>query len=189
MRCDDATSSRLTSPNPRLPRLRKLVPAEWINQLQVLLANAPAFAGYSLRPATRNDEAMLYDLHREAMRDYVDATWGWDEAWQRAHFSRTYAAAHNAVIVRSGTLPRDAGRVSLTRHWRKVFLRDVELVTAERNRGVGGAIVNAVIEMARADSRYVELYVLDRNPAQRLYARLGFRIIAEDGARRKMRVD
>jgi ribosomal protein S18 acetylase RimI-like enzyme len=165
------------------------VPAEWIEHLQAALGDAPAFAGYSLRPAARNDETMLYDLHREAMRDYVDATWGWDEAWQRAHFSRTYAAARNAVIVRTGASPRDAGRVSLTRHWRKIFLRDVELVAAERNRGIGGAVVAAIIDMARADNRYVELYVLDRNPAQRLYARLGFRVIAEDGARRKMRVD
>ena len=76
---------------------------------------------------------------------------------------------------------------SLTRHWRKIFLRDIELMGPERNRGVGTAIINAVLTLARNSDRYVELRVLRCNPAQRLYMRLGFRVIGDDGARLRMR--
>jgi GNAT superfamily N-acetyltransferase len=150
------------------------------------LAAEPAFGDCALRPATRADEAMLFALHRGAMREYVDATWGWNERWQQAHFAARYAPARNAVIVR-GANATDIGRVSLSRHWRTLFLRDIELIADERNRGLGSAIVRAVLALARAEDRPVELFVLNCNPARRLYSRLGFVVVGDDGARLTMR--
>jgi ribosomal protein S18 acetylase RimI-like enzyme len=46
-----------------------------------------------------------------------------------------------------------------------------------------------VLGIARATHRHVELRVLRNNPAQRLYARLGFRIVGEDTDRLWMRAD
>jgi GNAT superfamily N-acetyltransferase len=117
---------------------------------------------------------------------YVDATWGWDEEWQRAHFAANYAPAPGGDRARRNGPPRVWAN-SLTRHWRKIFLRDIELMGPERNRGVGTAIINAVLTLARNSDRYVELRVLRCNPAQRLYMRLGFRVIGDDGARLRMR--
>jgi GNAT superfamily N-acetyltransferase len=162
------------------------VAAAWIEPLRGTLAGARAFDGMALRAAARDDEDFLFALHRDAMREYVDATWGWNETWQRAHFAATFAPARQAVIVHAGKR-RDVGRVSLTRHWRKIFLRDIELLSPERNRGVGTAILEAVLTLAHGSNRYVELQVLRCNPAQRLYARLGFRVISDDGARLRMR--
>lgn len=161
--------------------------AGWIEPLAEVLAGAHAFRGRSLRAAEREDQDFLFALHRDAMRGYVDETWGWDEAWQHAHFAATFAPARQAVIVRGAAGRRDVGRISLTRHWRKIFLRDIELLGPERNHGVGTAILNAVLALARDSDRYVELRVLRCNPAQRLYARLGFRVIEDDGARLRMR--
>lgn len=162
--------------------------AAWIDSLTSALADAPAFRGWSLRAARPDDEPFLFALHRDAMRDYVQATWGWDEDWQRANFEATYAPERQAVIVHgAGPASRDVGRISMTRHWRKIMLRDVELLAPERNHGVGTAMVAAVLNLARESNRYVELRVLSCNPAQRLYARMGFRIIDDDGARLRMR--
>ena len=161
--------------------------AGWIEPLTDALADARAFRGWVLRGAQPTDEEFLFALHRDAMGAYVDQTWGWDEEWQRAHFAANYAPERQAVIVRGGTVLRDVGRISLTRHWRKIFLRDIELMGPERNRGVGTAIITAVVALARDSDRYVELRVLRCNPAQRLYARLGFRVIDDDGARLRMR--
>jgi GNAT superfamily N-acetyltransferase len=169
------------------------VAAAWIEPLSDALAHASAFRGWSLRGAGRNDEAFMFALHRAAMREHIGATWGWDEDWQRLNFAQTYAPARHAVLVRRGTAKdepdRDSGRLSLTRHWRKIFLRDIELLAPERNRGVGTAVVNAVLKLARDSNRHVELRVLRVNPAQRLYARLGFRVIDDDGARLRMRAE
>ena len=162
--------------------------AKWIEALAAILATAEAFRGCALRPARRDDEAFLFELHRSAMRDYVEAAWGWDERWQRDHFAGTYVPRRQAVIVRvdSGA-GRDIGRISVTRHWRKLFVRDIELLAEERNRGIGTALLRAVLMLAEREGRNVELLVLKHNPAQRLYARLGFRVIADDGARLAMR--
>ena len=158
----------------------------WIDALAAQLAAEPTFGDCSLRPATRADEAMLFALHRAALRDYVEATWGWNEHWQQAHFAGHYAPARNAVIVRGAA---DIGRVSLSRHWRALFLRDIELIASERNRGLGSAIVRAVLALAREEDRPVELFVLNCNPARRLYARLGFVVVGDDGARLTMRAN
>jgi GNAT superfamily N-acetyltransferase len=161
--------------------------ARWIDPLTKTLTGDAAFRGYALRQAIRDDEPFLYELHREAMRDYVEITWGWNEAWQRTHFATHYSPLHNAVIVRTGSLPADVGRLSLTRHWRSIFLRDIELAADERGHGIGSAIIGAVIALAEYSDRYVELNVLACNPARHLYARLGFRVIRDDGARLRMR--
>ena len=160
----------------------------WIEPLAARLAGAAAFRGCTLRPARRDDEEFLFALHRSAMQDYVEAAWGWDERWQREHFAATYAPRCQAVIVAAerGQL-RDIGRISLTRHWRKFFLRDIELVPEVRNRGIGTAIIGALLTLAAEETRAVELFVLKHNPAQRLYARLGFHVVDDDGARLTMR--
>jgi GNAT superfamily N-acetyltransferase len=157
-----------------------------MDPLAARLASDPAFRGFGLRPAQPDDREFLFDLHRSAMKSYVDATWGWDETWQRRHFERTYVPSRQAVIMRE-TPHRDVGRLSVTRHWRKFFLRDIELVAEERNRGLGSVILAALLALARSEARAVELIVLKCNPAQRLYARLGFQVIGDDGERLTMR--
>jgi len=165
------------------------VAAAWIEPLAERLARAPAFSGLSLRAAVAEDEPFMFELHRTAMRAYVEATWSWDDHWQRTHFAKNFEPWHHAVIVRREPRFADVGRLSLTYHWRRVFLRDIELVTSERNRGVGTAILDGVLELARESGRRAELMVLRCNPAQHLYARLGFRVVADDGARLMMRTD
>ena len=46
---------------------------------------APA---YTLRPATAEDYAFLYDLHVATMKEYVAQTWGWDDAVQQRDVPR-----------------------------------------------------------------------------------------------------
>ncbi|HUH94259.1 MAG TPA: GNAT family N-acetyltransferase [Casimicrobiaceae bacterium] len=160
----------------------------WIERLAAALDRSEAFRGCALRAARAEDRAFLFALHRSAMKGYVEATWGWDEEWQRRHFEQTYAPARHAVVVRHGEPVRDIGRISLTRHWRKIFLRDIELIPGERNHGLGGALIGALLGLARSERRAVELVVLKCNPAQRLYRRLGFEVIGDDGERLTMRM-
>ena len=85
------------------------------------------------------------------------------------------------------TNPANAVNATLYKNLNFVFLRDIELIATERNRGLGSAIVRAVLALARAEARSVELFVLACNPAQHLYARLGFCVVGDDGARLTMR--
>jgi len=76
------------------------VAASWIEPLKVLLSRGSAFRGFELRPASHLDEERLFALHREAMQDYVAATWGWDEAWQRAQMQSRAASLRAARFCR-----------------------------------------------------------------------------------------
>jgi ribosomal protein S18 acetylase RimI-like enzyme len=181
----------MASPTVEVEPPPTLIPSSrrvrWLEPLASRLARAEAFRGCALRAGRPEDCEFLFTLHRSAMKRYVQATWGWDEQWQRRHFEQSYRPARHAIVVRRDPRARDIGRLSLTRHWRKVFLRDIELVAEERNRGVGGALIAALLAQARSERRTVELVVLKCNPAQRLYQRLGFRVALDDGERLTMR--
>jgi len=163
----------------------------WIDSLAHEVAlrekRTPSVAEIALRCASRTDEPALYRVHREAMIAYVDATWGWDETWQREHFANTFSPRRNAIVVRANPGSAPLGRISITRHWRSIFLRDIELAPELRNRGIGGALLDAVLALARREHKSVELHVLRCNPAQRLYVRRGFEVTSADDARLTMR--
>lgn len=42
-------------------------------------------------PALESDFDFLSALHVAAMKEYVDKTWGWDEAFRASFFRRNYA--------------------------------------------------------------------------------------------------
>jgi len=42
------------------------------------------------RVAKSEDYDFLYALHCKTMRDYIEATWGWDEVWQQNHFKQHF---------------------------------------------------------------------------------------------------
>jgi len=65
--------------------------------------------------------------------------------------------------------------------WRaaEVFLADIEILPEWRGRGLGTAIVGAILADATTRGLPTSLQVLKVNPARRLYARLGFRVVAQ----------
>jgi hypothetical protein len=59
------------------------------------LAHSP----YQLRPATAADYDFLYQLKVAALKEYVAATWGWDEAYQRQHFAWDSSSSLRAKLT------------------------------------------------------------------------------------------
>lgn len=54
------------------------------------------------RPATETDFHFLYELHKSALGPYVEATWGWDEVFQRRWFEERFDPEANEVILVDG---------------------------------------------------------------------------------------
>lgn len=137
--------------------------------------NSPAFA---LRPLTIADSELAYAITREAMREYVEQTWGaWIEAEQRERHALRFRAGQQDFIVVNGI---ELGLRAL--EWRPgcVYLARLYLRTAAQGQGIGAAVLRDLLAQARAASRGVELQVLKVNTgAQRFYAWHGFERVGE----------
>ena len=142
---------------------------------------------YALRPVTEDDYDWLWALKQRTMRGYVEATWGaWDEGVQEIFFRQGFFPEKLQIIVAEG---RDAGLLEVERNLYEIFLRRIELAPECQGRGLGGAVVGDLAAEARARGRPLRLQVLKVNPAQRLYARLGLRVVGETATHRQMQLD
>jgi ribosomal protein S18 acetylase RimI-like enzyme len=65
----------------------------------------------------------------------------------------------------------------------RVAIVDLSVSPEARGRGLATWALSAILARAGAAGRAVELRVEPRNPARRLYERLGFRVVAEDDPR------
>ncbi|WP_427892774.1 N-acetyltransferase family protein [Kribbella sp. GL6] len=141
-----------------------------------------------LRPATAADGEFLYDLHRRALGDVVEATWGpWDDAVQR-EFHRAWFAPETIEIVLVDGEPAgmvQAGPADASTY----YISRIEIAPEVQGRGVGTTLLRQFVEHARtAGASAVELHVLQRNKAQELYQRLGFVVVEDDPPKLRMRL-
>jgi ribosomal protein S18 acetylase RimI-like enzyme len=66
---------------------------------------------------------------------------------------------------------------------------DIALLPASRGQGIGGAIVEDVLDHARTLGKGVSIHVERTNPARSLYDRLGFTMVEDRGAYDLLRAD
>lgn len=97
---------------------------------------------------------------------------------QRAHYRLHYADALFLLIERDGA---PIGRIYLHESAGEIRLMEVALVPESRGRGLGTTLVRAIVTEACERGVRLTLHVEPDNPAQRLYARLGFRRVETRG--------
>jgi inorganic pyrophosphatase/GNAT superfamily N-acetyltransferase len=130
-----------------------------------------------LRPGSPSDRAFLHHLHRESMRSHVERTWGaWNDEDQRRRFDDTTdPEVHDIIEYRGVTvgcqwIRQQPGCVELVRLY---------LLPEFQGRGIGTHLLTRLSARASSAGLPARLRVLRANPAQRLYGRLGFRIVEE----------
>ncbi len=134
-------------------------------------------AAYSLRPASDADYDLLYRLHVATMRPAVEATWGWDETFQRQFFKERWDPETRRIVVVDGV---DVGTITVDESPTTVFLGLLEIHPDRQCRGIGTAIIRDVLDAAHSVGLPVGLHVLKASPrARQLYERLGFVITEE----------
>jgi GNAT superfamily N-acetyltransferase len=125
----------------------------------------------STRPAVASDAEFVNALTRETMRPYVEATWPSADEREDYYRLNRFRQDETEIIQVDGA---DAGRITLTRHPGCLVLEEIHVAPGFQGRGIGEAVIRKVL--AEADDRRIptELKVLKKNPAQKLYLRLGF---------------
>jgi len=144
--------------------------------------------GIACRPATEADLPVLAETYVSTRAEEVAQT-GWPlEAQHRfltqqfeaqhLHYRAHYPNAEWLVIERDGV---PLGRLYLEEWEREIRLIDIALLPHARGGGIGGALVEDVIDAAAARGKAVSIHVERMNPAMRLYLRLGFAKVDEHG--------
>ncbi len=133
---------------------------------------------YHLRSASQSDRKFLYALHCRTMRGVIEATWGWDDPWQRTDFDRRFAAYLVSIIE-----AKDRAVGSLWLEWKpdSLYIHEVQIAPEFQGRGLGTAVIQDTITQGARRTLPVMLSVVPANPrAKQLYERLGFEVTQVD---------
>lgn len=144
--------------------------------------------GLTLRPISDADLPTLYRIYGSTRADELAQT-GWNAEQQTAfltmqfnaqhhYYAEHYAGAAFTLIERDG-LP--IGRLYLMRWPRELRIVDIALLPPYRSRGLGSAVLQAIIADGQRLQLPVTIHVEIFNPAMRLYQRLGFKQTADKG--------
>jgi ribosomal protein S18 acetylase RimI-like enzyme len=133
---------------------------------------------FQLRNATLDDLGLTYEITRDAMRGYVEQTWGrWDEDEQlQKHRDNYTPETHRLIEVGNAVAGFFVTEVLPTHVW----LVKLYLLRAFRGQGIGVALLTRILQDAGELGKPVRLRVLRVNTrAQALYARHGFKVFDE----------
>jgi ribosomal protein S18 acetylase RimI-like enzyme len=152
-----------------------------------------AISTVTLRPVTDGDRELLLSVYDAARAEELDRLpWGpgQREAFVRMQFDLQDAQyrMHNPhgrfdVVEVAG---RPAGRLYVDRRPDDIRIVDIALLPELRGAGIGGHLIQALIDEAAASGRTVSIHVEVHNRAAGLYRRLGFVAVGELGLYRRM---
>jgi GNAT superfamily N-acetyltransferase len=144
--------------------------------------------GISLRRERPEDEPFLIALYAStratemARTPWTDAQKSeflrWQFQLQTAHYRTHYHDADFCIIEEGGC---SIWRLYVHRGAQEIRLIDIALLPGWRRRGIGGGLVNALLQEAKTAKLPVSLHIEATNPARRLYYRTEFRHATELG--------
>ncbi len=145
-------------------------------------------AAVRLRPVGPDDAAFLTEVYASTRVDEM-ARLDWHEAQKRAFLTMQFEAQHKDYTARYRGARFDImeldgepiGRLYVDRRKGEIRVIDIALLPAYRGRGIGGALMQELLDEAAAAGKKVSIHVEQYNPAKRLYERLGFTPIADVG--------
>jgi ribosomal protein S18 acetylase RimI-like enzyme len=165
-----------TLPDPPHPFHAPPLPAELAAQGFVFRRENEADLPFLRRLyiSTRWDELAVVDWPDEHKIAFLESQFG----LQRYHYYTYYPTTAFALLEQHGT---PCGRLYLERRPKFSTMLDIALLPEWRGRGIGTALIAAALAEAGAARRGVSIMVEKFNPAQRLYRRLGFREVSDEG--------
>jgi ribosomal protein S18 acetylase RimI-like enzyme len=142
----------------------------------------------SRRPATAADRDLFLRLYASTRARELALT-GWTDAEKEAFVLQQFTAqdtyyrntwpdaAYDAVELSGESI----GRIYVDLRPGALQLMEITLLPERRGQGLGTILVREVIAQADSLNLPVSLFVEAENPAQRLYARLGFQFAEDHG--------
>ncbi|MEU0568124.1 GNAT family N-acetyltransferase [Nonomuraea sp. NPDC005983] len=130
-----------------------------------------------LRPAGPEDVEVIAELRATVMRPDLQRLGRFDERKVRQRLRDSFSAEYTSVIVADGAR---AGCVTLRPAADGWWLEHFYLAPEHQGRGLGSAVLRALLARTDAEGVVVHLNVLQGSAAQRLYERHGFTVETQD---------
>jgi ribosomal protein S18 acetylase RimI-like enzyme len=148
----------------------------------------------TLRVSTPDDQEFLFAVYAST-RDEELSLWGWDDNQKRGflemqfraqsqQYGLCYPQADSNVILLDA---RPVGRLLVDRTGPDITLVDIALLPEYRDRSIGTTLIQSLLQEATRAQQNVTLHVLRGSAAARLYERLGFTMVGEDGVYLEMK--
>jgi ribosomal protein S18 acetylase RimI-like enzyme len=142
----------------------------------------------SFRPIRDDDRELLFRLYASTREEELAVT-PWSEEQKSAFLRQQFEAQH---LFYTGQFPdaelsvvlldgEPAGRLYVDRREEEIRLIDIALLPEHRGRGIGSEMLRNLLEEGRERSLPVRIHVERFNPALRLYERLGFEHVEDQG--------
>jgi len=142
----------------------------------------------SLRPVRPEDEGFLYDVYASTRTEELSVT-GWTDLQKEQFLQMQFGAQHQyykqqfpqaefQIILLQN---RPIGRLYVDRRQDEIRIIDIALLTEYRNAGIGSMFLQKMMAEAKKKGKLIRIHVETYNPALRLYRRLGFREIENQG--------
>lgn len=142
----------------------------------------------SLRPIGADDQAFLFEVYASTREEEL-AVLDWDAAQKDAFLRQQFDAQH--AFYRSQFADADfqvilldsepVGRLYVHRRADELRLVDIALLPVHRNAGIGTMLVKGLLAEAAAGGKPVRIHVEMFTAALRLYERLGFSKVGDNG--------
>ncbi len=142
----------------------------------------------TFRPISEEDQDFLRQVYASTRTDEL-AILDWSEAQKQDFLNMQFHAQHtfymqqfpeatfDIVLLREQPI----GRLYVHRPEHEIRLIDIALLPEYRNDGIGTALLQDLLAEATETGKPLSIHVEKFNPAMRLYERLGFTSIADQG--------
>lgn len=151
-------------------------------------------ATYYLRLAEADDEEFFWQLYVLQQSGFIQSL-GWDATQQKIFLQMQYRArngsyamayphANDAVLC--GLDGTAMGRLLTEETASDLHIIDFALLPQYRSKGIGSQVLRDLQARCRKEARKIKLHVPCDNPASRLYTRMGFRLIEQNGVYAQM---
>lgn len=142
----------------------------------------------TLRPVQDSDDEFLLNVYGSTReQELAQVPWTAEQKQQfvrmqyeaqKNHYAAQHPNASHKIICLEG---REAGRLYLDRTGEKFHILDITLLPEHRNRGAGSFLMGQIMAEAKEAGKPLSIYVETFNPSLKLFQRLGFTPIQQEG--------
>jgi ribosomal protein S18 acetylase RimI-like enzyme len=124
--------------------------------------------------STRAEELSVVPWDDAQKEAFLRAQFEAQDRWYREHYDRTSFD----VVLMDG---EPGGRLYVRRGESEIRIVDIALLPEHRCEGIGTALLRDLLDEADADGKRLTIHAERKNPALRLYERLGFTVAEDKG--------